>query len=112
MRKSKPKKLSVKKYREFYIPLAFILAALIVALLIKSNKPERSDAEKITETFLSNGKVIDGQKLQKIQKMDYSEIKKSINAKDDFCMYLEDDKGNVILAKGSSSLAEDGINCK
>ncbi|GEM_PF-2870370 len=113
MRKRKPKNIIAKKNNKVLVSLVLILAAFLITVVFKYNKNSESDAEKITETLLlPGGKVIDGQKLEQINKMDYSDIKKSLNARDDFCLYMEDESGNVVLAKGASSLSRDGLKCK
>ena len=90
---------------------------LLVALLILKAKPQ-SEAEKISGIVLdhhpmsiaSNG-VIEEKKLDMIRQMGYEQLKKSINAKDDFCIYIEDEQGHIIAAKGSASLRQDGLQC-
>lgn len=90
-----------------------------VALVIYDNLNAPMDAKEITEIILddnavsfANEGIIDESRLQEIKAMDYHNFKKSLNAKNDFCIYMEDEKGNVILAKGSSRLNGDGIHCE
>ena len=103
-----------------------LMLVLIVAVIVmiafsynKTNASKGNEAEKITEiisdnhglSFANNG-VIDESKLKEIQNMDYKEFKKSLNVKNDFCIYIEDGNGNIILSKGSSKLNKDGIYCR
>jgi len=86
------------------------LLAVIAAIYAELNKPAM-EAEIITSMILddhkasfANNGIVDQTKLEKIRNMDYEDFKKSINAKNDFCVYMEDEKGNVILRKGSDRL--------
>jgi len=97
------------------IMLVFIVAviAIIVNVYEKNNELAIKEAEKLTENILNsqigfvNNGVIDEYKLKEIEKMDYSTLKKTLNAKNDFCIYIEDENGNVILSKGSPRLSQD-----
>lgn len=105
------------KLDEMFLVLVVALLAMIASIYDKNS--ERIDAEKITAmilddhylSFATNG-IVDENKLRQIQSMEYAEFKKSLNAKNDFCVYLEDENGNIILAKGSSRLSMDGLVCK
>ena len=109
------------KFKIDEIMLVFIVAvlAMVVGIYHKANEPAGMDAEKITGlildshdiSFATNG-VIDENKLRKIQLMDYKDFKNSLNAKNDFCIYIEDGDGNIILSKGFSELSKDGIYCR
>ena|SRR3989338_9167818 len=117
------KKESIKKrFRIDEITLVIIVIALafIVGIYEKSgNSAKRIDAYEITEiifddhymSFVNDG-VIDPQKLEEIKKMDYIALKNGIDAKNDFCMYIEDTDGNVLLAKSSSKLSEEISHCR
>ena len=41
--------------------------------------------------------------------MDYDSLKKSFKASRDFCIYIEDEKGNILLSKSAPSLNKDGF---
>lgn len=103
------------------ITLVLIVAVIAVAVSVynKLNEPINMEAEKITEMILddheisfANNGVVDENKLRGIQNMDYAQIKKSIKTKNDFCVYIEDENGNIILAKGSQKLNGNGMHCK
>ena len=109
-----------KKFKIDEITLVLIVALIAMAVSVQKgiSGPEM-EAEKITAMILDNHKisfanngVIDDAKLEKIESMDYYEFKKSLNAKSDFCVYIEDENGNVLLAKGSSKLSGNGIRCE
>ena len=102
------------------LTLVFIVAviAVIVVVYNKLSEPAGMEAEKITDMILdehdisfANNGIVDETKLRQIRNMDYEDFKKSLNAKNDFCVYLEDGNGNIILAKGSGKLNDDGIAC-
>ena len=107
------------KIDEITLVLIVAVIAIIVSIYDKNAQPNQIEAEKITglilgnreASFASNG-IVDAIKLKEIQNMDYNKLKIYFNARKDFCMYIEDGDGNVILAKGSSKLSKDGINCK
>ena len=44
--------------------------------------------------------------------MDYKEFKAFIKAKNDFCIYIEDENGRIITAKGADKFNEDGMACR
>ena len=106
------------------ITLVLIVAVLIMIVTVydKTNKTghePKMEAEKITEIILDNhgisfatGGIINENKLEEIKNINYADLKKSLNAKNDFCIYIEDGNGNVILSKGSSRLDKDGIICR
>lgn len=90
----------------------FIGAFLLVYFLFKSEKESpvealRNDAEIIANELLSdssslnvveNGKI-DEQKLQQLLDESYGELKSKVRVKSDFCIYLEDNEGNVLYIK-------------
>ncbi len=107
-------------YKIDEIVLVFIVVVIVMIVSVyDQNKSKTFEAEKITSLLLdehvfsiANNGVVDKNKLQEIQNMDYEEFKNNLNAKKDFCVYIEDDKGNIILAKGSSKMTEDGVPCQ
>jgi len=117
----KEKKLK-SKFHVDEITLILIVAFLAIIVSVydrslsgKSNEPQVLEAEKITNMLLdgrgisfASNNIIDEKKVKALQNMDYSEIKKSMNAKNDFCIYIEDISGNVILAKGAHQLNGNG----
>lgn len=110
-----PKNKTQKNFKIDEITLVLIVAliAMIFGYLNKSDKNEalKMEAEKITDmllddhaiSFAKNG-VVDQNKLDQVQNMDYYDIKKSLKAKNDFCVHIEDENGNLILAKGPDNL--------
>lgn len=100
--------------------LVIVIALMVMTVGIFDNLNQKAlSAEKITAvifdehtiSFANNG-VINENKLKQIQNMNYNEFKNSLNAKNDFCIYLEDENGNIILSKGSDKLNKDGIVCR
>ncbi len=118
------KKKGVKKSR-YSLKINTTALVLVVALLLivfniysRPNKPA-IEAKKITEAILDDNPIsfatdglVDENKLKKVKNMDYNEFKNHLNAKNDFCVYIEDEKGNILLSKGSSKLNSDGVFCK
>ena len=106
------------KIDEMILLLIVALIAIVVVVNDKLNEAGGTEAEKITEMILddhtisfANNGVIDESKLKEIQSMDYNDFKNFLKVKNDFCIYIEDEDGNIILSKGSSKLAKDGIYC-
>ena len=107
------------KIDELTLVLIVAVIAIIVSIYEQNKEINMIDAEKITAMILddhdisfANNGIVDENKLKQIQNMDYKELKDSLNVKNDFCIYLEDENGNVILAKGSSKLNKDGLFCE
>ena len=104
----------------YQIILVFIVLVIIIAVSVqeKGRQPQKADPEKILDLVLKDISVKDGvmvldqEKLNELQGMDYSAIKKLLNVDGDFCMYLQDGKGSVLLVKGSPKLSEDGVTCR
>ena len=120
------KKHHAKTYTpdKFTISLILIFIALITVVYLgginkNKGKAQKMEAEKITEilmdnhiiSFATNG-IIDEKKLRQIQGMSYESFKKSLHVNNDFCILVEDEKGNILLSKGSSKLNNDGIYCR
>lgn len=107
------------KIDEIWIVFIVAIVAIAVSFYDKANNNKMTDAEKITGIILDNHEIsiltngsVNQNKLNNIQNMDYSKLKSYFNVKEEFCMYLEDGNGKILLAKGSSKLADDRIACK
>lgn len=117
MKKNRLVKPKTKRYR-----LLFLIAAVLIAIAVlfhNKTKPSNADAEQVTALLLDHHPlsfaktgVIDEKELKEIQGMDYKLLKNSLDIKNDFCVYVEDGNGNLIIAKGSSKLNKDGLHCK
>ena len=117
----KPHKKQLKtNFRIDEIALVLVVAvlAIVVGVYEKLGNIKEIDAREITEIMMddhhlsfANKGVINESKLKEIQKIDYTTLKSQLNAKNDFCMYIEDENGNVIVAKGSSKLSGDMSHC-
>ena len=112
-------KVTKSNFKINEIMLVFIVAVISMIIVIYDKiDTNEMEAEKITKMILNehdisfaNSGVIDENKLKEIQNMDYEDFKNSLNAKNDFCVYVEDENGNIILSKGSEKLISDGIPC-
>lgn len=106
------------KVDEITLVLIVVAFAFFVSVYEKSTGSRQIDAQKITElifddheiSFVSNG-VVDEDKMKEMQQTDYVTLKNQLNAKNDFCLYMEDANGNVIVAKGSSKLKDEIAYC-
>ncbi|MBI2652313.1 hypothetical protein HYX00_02500 [Candidatus Woesearchaeota archaeon] len=109
-------KKSKWKIDEITLVLIVAVIAMVVSVYDKANEPKITEAEKIiglvtdehSISFANNG-IIDENKLREIKDMSYNDFKKSLNVKNDFCIYIEDGDGNVIFAKGSLRLDRGGV---
>ena len=107
------------KIDEITLILIVAILAIVVSFYDNTKNQGSIEAEKITSlvlddhdfSFASNG-IIDADKLKQMQSIDYSKLKKFLNVKKDFCIYIEDGNGNLLLAKGYNKLSEDGLYCK
>ena len=101
------------------VTLVLVVAIIAIIVSINSKIDSRNEAEKITDMLFddhaisfANGGVIDENKLKEIETINYSDFKNVLKAKDDFCIYIEDENGKIILAKGSTKLSGDGLHCR
>ena len=86
--------------------LLFIIAVIIIIKAALTSQTSSLEQEanivltKLTdghqETSLLNSNEIDVEKLRKLDKMDYNEIKDRLGVKNDFCIYFEDTTGNIV----------------
>lgn len=104
---------------EITLVLIVALIALFVGISNQADDSQVTEAEKITGVILGNdgigfaaNGVINDTKMEQVQIMDYEDFKDSLNAKKDFCIYIEDELGNILLSKGDPQLNEDGIYCR
>ena len=112
--------MSKPKNKNKEIIWIFVILIIIIGISVqeKGSQPQKADPEKILGLVMKDTSVKDGimvfdeKKLIELQEMDYNAIKKTFNVEGDFCMYLQDGKGSVLLAKGSPKLSEDGIKCQ
>jgi len=117
----------------FDIMLATVifLGTLFYFFLIMSNSQEdmatelKRDTEQIVNSFFSksnelnvvDGEEVDESKLENLLEQDYGDLKKQIGTEHEFCIYLEDENGNVIFINssftgiGSNEINVSGIPC-
>lgn len=93
--------------------LIFIGAFFVVYALLNSN-PEtkasnlKDEASAVVKKVTSEGslKIVDGNevnesKLNELKNLPYDELKRILAIEGDFCIYFEDDKGNLVLIDNS-----------
>lgn len=105
------------KIDEIMLVLVVALIAIAVGVYEKISGAAEIKAEELTAMILKGGSfanngTVDENRLREIQGMAYDDLKSSLGVKNDFCVYIEDGNGNIILAKGSSRLNNDGVVCK
>lgn len=109
-----------KKKVKFNIVWLMLLAAFAFVLIVVYNKNYKTSnehtAEEITSkilqnpslSFVENG-LINEEKLNRVKSMSYEEIKTSLKTQSDFCIYIEDEQGNIILSLGAPAWKENGV---
>lgn len=93
--------------------IIFIGAFFVVYALLNSN-PEtkasnlKDEASAVVKKVTSEGslKIVDGNevnesKLNELKNLPYDELKRILAIEGDFCIYFEDDKGNLVLIDNS-----------
>ena len=120
MAKNKIKKKRDEKRRVGELWLVLIVCFIIVIVGIVSQKSDgglQKEAEIILNE-LTNGdehnfavnKLVQDEVLTKISGMSYTELKDSLNIENDFCIYFEDENGNLVEVKdGLRSVGSDAI---
>lgn len=118
MKMERHPKLQKQNFKIDEIALVLIVAVLTIFASFADRKAGHIDAQEITEIIMddhyfsfASGGVIDESRLKNLQEMRYEDLKKSLNTNKDFCMYIEDGHGNIIMEKGSSRLGKDGLYC-
>ena len=93
--------------------LVFIGAFFVVYALLNSSPEAKTNSLKdeasiIVKKVTSDGslKIIDGNeinesKLNELKNLPYDELKRILAIEGDFCIYFEDDKGNLVLIDNS-----------
>ena len=59
---------------------------------------------------LTDGNSINASKLEELMLTPYEQLKGQTGVKNDFCIYLEDDRGNIIPINDSLGIGSDTIN--
>jgi hypothetical protein len=109
----------MKKAQSWSIDVAlgfiiFMAAFFIAYSMIASNDDVKIDSlkkeslqiikqvtsEDSTITLVSNNEI-DPQKLDTLKDMDYTDLKRRLRADKDFCIYIEDDYGNIVPMNGN-----------
>ena len=123
-KKRKIKKKIIKKEIDVLWSV-FIVMILIIAINVFTRENDlENEAEDILNKLANNNEysfvqdgVIHEERLEKILDMEYTELKDALNVKNEFCIYFEDEDGNLVEVKGGvrsigSDLIEiNGVPC-
>ena len=105
---------------------AFFVVFIILNPAQESNVNELRDEASIvlkdiesaeSDLGIVNGAIVNETKLQELLGKDYQAIKKSLRIKNDFCIYFEDEDGNIIYIDathtgvGSDTITVSDIPC-
>jgi len=74
-----------------------------------ANKVLSSIASEDSEVSIVNGVELDETKLQQLLGEDYNAIKEKIRAGSDFCIFLEDEEGNIVYISNKPGIGSDKI---
>ncbi|MFW9876721.1 MAG: hypothetical protein ACFFG0_26805 [Candidatus Thorarchaeota archaeon] len=101
----------------------FIVAFFVIYNIATTRTPSDvsnlyQEAERISKEATSenstlsvvSGEVLNETKIQNLLGEDYSELKKKVRVEHDFCIYFEDDEGNIIKIQDASGIGSSEIN--
>ena len=102
------KKKEINSNRKMIIAGIVIIIMIVVIFARLNSKSSKEDMEKLVNRLIDkeiapNG-VITQSGVADLQKMDYEDIKSSLKPGSDFCFYIQDEKGDIIVRKGSEEL--------
>lgn len=103
--------------------LVFIAATIIVFFSMILYDDEKIEAQMVINELTNGGKnsIVSGEEVNqenliKISGMAYNELKEEFHVDNEFCIYFEDEKGNIIDMEGvrsigSSEIEINGVPC-
>ena len=107
-----------QKYWKDEVFLVLVVAVIAFLASIYEKEPEKINPEDITGIILKNNgiqlgdNILETKELDELQGMSYKNLKGYLKVSRDFCIYIEDEKGNVLLGKGSYKLNGGGLLCQ
>ena len=120
------KRIKTKKQNRVILGLTLIVIFLIAIKVIqKSESPKeqlQEDAQKLLNAITTNNLIIDSEHInedgiEQLMKEDYVQLKQELGLKNDFCIYFEDNNGNLIKINdmetgiGSPKVKINGVSC-
>lgn len=106
-----------------FIVTFFIIYGIITNKTTDDISSLRQEAERVSKEATSqssslsivNGKALNETKMQNLLEQNYSDIKKKIRIENEFCIYFEDEEGNLInftdvLGDSASGIGSQEIN--
>jgi len=106
-----------------FIVTFFIIYSIITNKTTDDLSSLRQEAERVSKEATSqssslsivNGKALNETKMQNLLEQNYSDIKKKIRIENEFCIYFEDEEGNLInftdvLGDSASGIGSQEIN--
>lgn len=122
----KRKKREVRKKKKIdALFLVLIVAVLIMFASLLTPKTDlkedltslREEANNIlreltdsTEFSIAPGNIINEERLKKISGMTYDNLKDNLDVENEFCVYFEDEDGNLVEVTGVKSIGSDVID--
>ena len=109
---------------DIMMAIVIFIGTIFVFYSILSNKQGsktgvlEDDASRVLENIVSedssvritDGITVNQTKLEALLGMEYSDIKKKIRVKNEFCIFLEDEDGNIIyITPGQPGIGSDKI---
>ena len=89
------------------------------SLKSKQSDKVQSESEKLPSTLSSQqnltaifvkGTKVDNQRLSEALNMSYESLKSILGLESDFCMYFEDEKGNLVPMRGKMGVGSSLVN--
>lgn len=93
----------------FYVIQIFSQRDQTAALKQQVENLPSSLQENSSKVAFIEGNEINIQKLIQFARMNYSEIQNELGITDDFCVYIEDEKGNIIPIDGKAGVGSDKV---
>lgn len=103
----------------------FIVAFFIIYAIVSGNTDGTEETESMSKqgeeilekllsedsdlSVVSNGEINET-KMENLLSQDYSDLKKEAGISDEFCVYLEDEDGNIIPIQSSAGIGWEEIN--
>ena len=102
-----------------FIGTIFVFYSVLSAKQSPKTDELQDDASIVLESIVSedsdigilNGAEVNETKLEELLGMEYSEIKKKMRVENEFCIFLEDEEGNVIyITQDQPGIGSDEIS--
>ncbi len=97
---------------DIMIAIIVFIGAIFIFYLILGTKQEtkiedlRVDATRVLQNINATENI---SQIEELLGLEYGELKRRLRVENDFCIYLEDEEGNVIYIQGKRGIGSDKI---